>query len=160
MGFFDTIGKKASEAYDATAKKTGELAKEAKLKMKINEDKSDINDLNKEIGKKVYEKHVEGNDLSDYTLNECEKIDEISKDIEECLNSIRELKDKKQCPNCHTEIDINAEFCPKCGERQPVAEVEKIEVEVKEAEVVTEEKSEEEPKEEQSADSNENQNNE
>ena len=58
MGFFDTLGKKASEAYGATAKKTGELAREAKLKMKINENKSNINDLYKEIGKKVYEKHV------------------------------------------------------------------------------------------------------
>ena len=58
MGFFDTLGKKATEAYNVTTKKTGELAKEAKLRMKINENKSNINDLYKEIGKKVYEKHV------------------------------------------------------------------------------------------------------
>ena len=32
-----------------------ELAKEAKLRMKMNENKSEINDLYKEIGKKVYE---------------------------------------------------------------------------------------------------------
>ena len=57
MGFFDTLGKKATEAYNVTTKKTGELAKEAKLRMKINENKSNINDLYKEIGKKVYEKH-------------------------------------------------------------------------------------------------------
>ena len=35
MGFFDTLGKKATEAYNVTTKKTGELAKEAKLRMKI-----------------------------------------------------------------------------------------------------------------------------
>ena len=58
MEFFNKLGKKASEAYDVTAKKTGELAKEAKLRLKMNENKSDINDLYKEIGKKVYEKHV------------------------------------------------------------------------------------------------------
>ena len=45
MGFFDNLGKKASAAYDATAEKTSKLAKEAKLRMKINENKSDINDL-------------------------------------------------------------------------------------------------------------------
>ena len=44
---------------------------------------------------------------------------------------ILELKDKKQCIKCHAEIDENAVFCPKCGEKQP-------EIEVKEAEVVTE----------------------
>ena len=48
MGFFDSLGKKASAAYDATAEKTGKLAKEAKLRMKINENKSDINDLYKD----------------------------------------------------------------------------------------------------------------
>ena len=42
MGFFDTLGKKATEAYNVTTKKTGELAKEAKLRMKINENKSNI----------------------------------------------------------------------------------------------------------------------
>ena len=58
MGFFDNLGKKASRAYDVTAEKTSKIAKEAKLRMKINENKSDINDIYKEIGKKVYEKHV------------------------------------------------------------------------------------------------------
>ena len=59
MGFFDNLGKKASAAYDATAEKTSKIAKEAKLRMKMNENKSEINNIYKEIGKKVYEKHVE-----------------------------------------------------------------------------------------------------
>ena len=59
------------------------------------------------------------------------KIDILSSEIESCLTSILELKDKKQCIKCHAEIDENAVFCPKCGEKQP-------EIEVKEAEVVTE----------------------
>ena len=133
MGFFDTLGKKATEAYNVTTKKTGELAKEAKLRMKINENKSNINDLYKEIGKKVYEKHVrqENIDIKADLEEECAKIDILSSEIESCLTSILELKDKKQCIKCHAEIDENAVFCPKCGEKQP-------EIEVKEAEVVTE----------------------
>ena len=35
MEFFDKISKKASEAYKATADKTGKLAKETKLKLKM-----------------------------------------------------------------------------------------------------------------------------
>ena len=54
MGLKDNLGKKASAAYDATAEKTSKIAKEAKLRMKINEDKSEINNIYKEIGKKVY----------------------------------------------------------------------------------------------------------
>ena len=97
MGFFDTLGKKATEAYNVTTKKTGELAKEAKLRMKINENKSNINDLYKEIGKKVYEKHVrqENIDIKADLEEECAKIDILSSEIESCLTSILELKDKK-----------------------------------------------------------------
>ena len=96
MGFFDNLGKKASAAYDATAEKTGKLAKEAKLRMKINENKSDINDLYKEIGRKVYEKHVreENIEIKTELEEECTKIDVLSAEIETCLKSILELKDK------------------------------------------------------------------
>lgn len=52
MGFFDTLGKKATEAYNVTTKKTGELAKEAKLRMKINENKSNIMICIKRLEKK------------------------------------------------------------------------------------------------------------
>ena len=137
MEFFNKLGKKASEAYDVTAKKTGELAREAKLRLKMNENKSDINDLYKEIGKKVYEKHVreENIDIKSELEEECTKLDVLSAEIETCLKSILELKEKTQCEQCHTEIDLDATFCPKCGAKQP-------EIEVKEAEVVGVEESE------------------
>lgn len=125
MGFFDNLGKKASKAYDVTAEKTGKIAKEAKFRMKINENKSDINDLYKEIGRKVYEKHVreENIDIKTELEEECTKIDVLSAEIETCLKSILELKDKRQCEKCHAEIDLSNEFCPKCGAKQPKAEV-------------------------------------
>ena len=130
MGFFDNLGKKASAAYDATAEKTSKLAKEAKFRMKINENKSDINDLYKEIGRKVYEKHVreENIDIKTELEAECTKIDVLSAEIETCLKSILELKDKKQCEKCHAEIDLNNDFCPKCGAKQPKADVLEAEV--------------------------------
>lgn len=130
MGFFDNLGKKASKAYDVTAEKTGKIAKEAKLRMKINENKSDINNIYKEIGKKVYEKHVreENIDIKTELEEECTKIDVLSAEIETCLKSILELKEKKQCENCHTEIELDSTFCPKCGAKQPENEVKEVEV--------------------------------
>ena len=139
MDFFDKIGKKASETYKGAAEKTGKIAKETKIKMAINENKSKINDLYKEIGKKVYEKHVREEEINiDNKLSEeCMKIDVLADEIEDYRKEILDLKDKKQCKKCSTEIEINAKFCPNCGEKQPEDDV------LKETEETTEEKTKE-----------------
>lgn len=131
MDLFDKIGKKASEAYKATADKTGKLAKEAKIKMKMNELKSEIEDLYNEIGKKVYEKHVldENINIKSDLEEECIKIDVLSAEIDNNLKECLELKDKKQCEKCFIQIDKEANFCPNCGskqEKEPAKEVEII----------------------------------
>ena len=130
MEIFNKLGKKASEAYKVTADKTGKLAKEAKLRMKIADLKSQISDIYKEIGKKVYEKHVreENIDIKVELEEECTKLDVLSAEIETCLKSILELKEKKQCEQCHSEIDLDATFCPKCGAKQPEMEVKEVEI--------------------------------
>ena len=128
MEFFDKLGKKASEAYKITADKTGKIAKETKLKLKMGDLKGQINDLYEEIGKKVYEKHVrkENIDIEKELEEQCAKIDMLSEEIENILKQCMDLKDKKQCLNCHKEIDKNMNFCPECGARQeePAKEVE------------------------------------
>ncbi len=145
MEFFDKLGKKASEAYKVTADKTGKIAKEAKLKLKMNDLKSQINDIYKDIGKKVYEKHVreENIDIKSELEEECTQIDVLSGEIENILEECRELNDKKQCQNCHAEIEKNSNFCPECGEKQEV--VEEPQIEEAKTEEVVEEVAEEQP---------------
>lgn len=133
MEFFDKLGKKATEAYKLTADKTGKIAKEAKLKLKIGELKSQINDIYKEIGKKVYEKHIreEDIDIQKELEEQCTKIDVLSDEIEGMLQECLTLRDKKQCTNCNYEIEKESKFCPKCGAKQaqePAKEVEVLEV--------------------------------
>lgn len=120
MEFFNKLGQKASEAYKVTADKTGKLAKEAKLRMKMGELKTEINSIYEEIGKAVYENHVreEKRDISEEMEEKCTKIDLLSDEIESYLKECLELKDKKQCPNCYVEIEKNAKFCPECGVKQ------------------------------------------
>ena len=130
MDFFNKLTKKAKETYEGASKKTGELAKEAKLRMKMNENKSEINDLYKEIGKKVYERHTMSQEVNIKIdlEEECTKIDILSAEIETCLNEIRELKDKKQCPKCYNEIELEAKYCSHCGEKQEETKVHEEEV--------------------------------
>ena len=138
MEFFDKLTKKASETYKGAAEKTSKIAKEAKLKLKINENKSKINDLYEEIGKKVYQKHTETGDvcIKKDLEEECAKIDILSAEIEKYHKEILELSDLKTCVKCKEPMDVNAKFCPKCGAEQPVAE----EAPAMEVEVVDNEK--------------------
>lgn len=130
MDFFDKLGKKASEAYKVTADKTGKIAKETKLKFKINELKSKIDDIYEEIGKEVYQKHVREEEISiKGDLEEkCAQIDVMSDEIESLLKECLSLRDRKQCSNCYAEIDKDVKFCPECGAKQEEDEVKVVEV--------------------------------
>ena len=144
MEFFNKLGKKASEAYKVTADKTGKLAKEAKLRMKMGELKSEINNIYEEIGKIVYENHViePKKDITKELDEKCTKINCLSDEIESILKECLELKDKRQCTNCFTEIEKDSKFCPECGAKQEI-----IEEPAKEAIVVEEQNKDEENKE-------------
>lgn len=142
MEFFDMIGKKASEAYKITADKTGKLAKETKLKIRMGEIKAQTNEIYQEIGKKVYEKHIREEDISikEELEEECTKLDVLSDEMDSLLNQCLELRDKKQCPNCFDIIDKDMNYCPNCGLKQEKEEVSEEELtndeEVKEVEII------------------------
>lgn len=118
MGFFNEIGKKTSEA-------TSKITKETKLKLKINDNKNKISDIYEEIGKKVYEKHVREENISikEELQEECSKIDELSKEIEVARKEILRLNNKIQCPKCYAEIEKEAAYCSKCGQKLENVEV-------------------------------------
>ena len=126
MEFFEKIGDAASKTYKFTAEKTSKIAKETKIKMQINEYKSDIKDLYIGIGENVYEKFVKNEefDLSDLTTK-CEMIQDLSNKIAECKDEILVLKEKRQCKNCYEEIELYSNYCPNCGMKQePIEETE------------------------------------
>ena len=130
MELFEKIGDAASKTYKYTAEKTSKIAKETKLKMKINDYKKEIEKIYREIGETVYEKSVVNEEIDKEELKEkCDKIDDISKKIVECKNEILTIKEKRQCKNCYEEIEINANYCPNCGFHQEVVEITKNETE-------------------------------
>lgn len=122
MDFFDKLGKQASKTYEYTTKKTSKLAREAKLKMQMNEHKGQIEDLYEEIGKKMYEHHVNDQaldiDIESVLEEYCIQIDELCDRIEEERKELLTLREKKQCPNCFCEIELDYNYCPNCGDEQ------------------------------------------
>ena len=130
MEFFEKLGKKASETYKTAAEKTNKLANDTKLKGKINDCKSKIKDVYKEIGKKVYQKYVlDGDENIKEDITEYLKtITNLTDQIEDYEKQRLELCDKKQCENCKNEMDKAARFCPKCGKEQPEDVIHEAEV--------------------------------
>lgn len=120
MDILEKIGSVASETYKYTTEKTSKFAKETKTKMKINEYRSQIDDLYEKIGKEVYEQHIreEKIDIESEILEICKEIDRLSDKIEKAKEEVLNLKDKKQCPNCYCEISVDANYCPNCGAEQ------------------------------------------
>lgn len=139
MDFFSKLGKKASKTYQATKEKATSISEELKFKSKISDLKDKIEDLYTEIGKIVYEEMKDGKDVSkEAVVEKCEEISKAKDDIEKLKIEILAVKKIKKCAECGEELDIRAEFCSKCGTKQP--KIEKVEikeepVETKEAEV-------------------------
>jgi len=113
MSFFNDLSKKTTET-------TAKIATEAKLKIEIAENKEKIKDLYIELGRKVYENYVREEKLNihEFISDDCSKIDEISREIENARKEILVLNNKKMCKKCYEEIEINYIFCPQCGEKQ------------------------------------------
>ena len=131
MDFLNKLGDLANKA----GKKTGDFTKEAKIKMKMSDNKSKIEDLYKKIGKAIYQEHIDIEESKKEEIADCcIKIDELSKEIENYQDEIRKLKNKRVCEKCFTEIDMNVKYCPNCGAEQPEPPKE----EVMEAEIVEE----------------------
>lgn len=131
MEFFNKLGDIANKTYKNASQKTGEIAKEAKTKMKMNENKGKIKDLYEEMGKIVYQKHIHGEDVKiEEDLNTyCSQIDKLSKEIEKAQEEVLALKNKRICENCYAEIELKAKYCPHCGFEQSEEAKEDIEEE-------------------------------
>lgn len=139
MKVFNKISRKTTEA-------TNKIAREAKLKMKISDNKCKIKDLYEQIGKISYESHIreKGENLYEKIKDRCSKIDELSKEIEEYRKEILTLNHKKMCIKCYSEIGDEDLFCPKCGKKQTEEKTtfEKAEQKIETVEVPKEKKEE------------------
>ena len=118
MSVLDSITKKVSDTAKAAAKISGSVVEITKLNMSINAEEEKIRKLYTEIGKQLYEDYTDGKAVSEELLRKCVKIDEIFENIADMKDKILELRNVKACPNCGTILDIEMEYCHKCGKKQ------------------------------------------
>lgn len=118
MSVLDSITRKVSDTAKAAAKISGSVVEITKLNMSINAEEEKIRKLYTEIGKQLYEDYTDGKAVSEELLRKCVKIDEIFENIADMKDKILELRNVKACPNCGTILDIEMEYCHKCGKKQ------------------------------------------
>ncbi len=139
MDLFDKIKKKTSDAFDYTRDKAYNISEEIRIRGLINESKEKVSNFYREIGKIVFENVKNERDLSkDEVKSQCEAIMREEENIAKLETEILALKAIKKCVKCGAELDNNAEFCSKCGEKQPKMEVPEKEEEKENNEVAEE----------------------
>ncbi len=127
MDFLNKLGKKASETYQATKEKATTISEELKLKSKINSLEEKIFEIYAEVGEIVYNEIKDGKDASKEELAvKCEDISRKKDEISKLQSELLTVKKIKKCVNCGVELEIESEFCSKCGSKQP--KIEKVEI--------------------------------
>ncbi len=108
------IIEKVRSIVSSTTKKAVKFSNDAidytKIKLKISDLKSTLDEKYAKIGLAVYE----GKD-DDEIETICDEITALRDDIEELKLKLSEFKNQKTCPVCNSVCEKEDEFCRKCG---------------------------------------------
>ena len=124
--FFDNLGKVITEKAEVVSKKAGEVvevvADKTEQTIEVTKIKSQINVMErnnerdfKDIGKMIYEKFKNGEEVDDQYMELCEAIAAREENIQKSKEEIAKIKGLDVCPECGAHLDARAQFCPKCG---------------------------------------------
>ena len=118
MDFFDKI----SDAAIAIGKEVSDKAKDmggyAKLQYEIRTREGYLDELYRDLGKKYYKEHKddEGADFAE--------IDGLNKELEEMREELMIRKGANKCPQCGNYVEIDADYCSKCGKQLKGVDIE------------------------------------
>ena len=124
MGFLDGLTKKGAEISNSMKESINKSQRISALKKSISENNSKISRTFSEIGKNVYEKRTMDEEVMTFISGKIEEIDSAKKENEDIEKELLGLNNKKKCPECGTEVDIDVTFCPVCGKEQEKVEIE------------------------------------
>lgn len=138
--FFEDLGKRLGETAETVTAKANEAIEIQKLKSQIRElSRGNAVDL-MELGRSVYDRYKNGEDLDDTSKGLCDAIKNREENIEEYEKKISVLKGAGECPKCGKMVAKDMAFCPYCGESvvKPAEEEDIFEDETVDVEVTTE----------------------
>ncbi len=118
--FWDKFTSTVNELGSKVAEKTTSSAENIKLTTSIKDEERQIANAYQEIGKKYRELFGEnpGEEFA-FLLEDIAKRELL---VSEYRKKIQQNKGKMNCESCGAEIECTADFCAKCGTKNPVAE--------------------------------------
>lgn len=119
------IGETAAKTYKYAAKATEKITTQIKLKAQMAENKTEIKEIYENIGKKVYEKYLLKEEIKTDFIDDCSMIDALANEVEEIRMELLNIRNLKQCSNCHYEIGLDYHYCPNCGKEQELTKEQK-----------------------------------
>lgn len=114
--------KSVKDGANTVAEKSKDLVEISKLTLSISSEESKIKELYIKIGQEVFEKHSKGIYIDPDLVPTCNDLLGMSDNITAMKEKINELKNKRVCTECNTELADNIVFCPKCGSKQELKE--------------------------------------
>lgn len=118
MDSLSKIAKSVGDGAKTAVKKSEDMVEIAKLNKSITNEEDRIKSIYNEIGKIIYLKYENNEAIEDELIELCNKIDEYQDNISSLKQKIAEVKNVRICSNCGVELEIDTEFCGKCGAKQ------------------------------------------
>jgi len=118
--FLDNLSKAVNETAKKAMKVSGDVVELTKTSLNIKFDEIKKESFFKEIGKITYESYKNSPEsVGDEILDFCKCIDEIEIAINSQKCKAAQIKNKKFCVNCGTQLAKNVNYCYACGAKQP-----------------------------------------
>lgn len=120
MAFFESLGKKASEATAKAIQKAQDLSETTKLNALISDAEKKVNDTYCQVGKLYVSLH--GGDGDEAFAGMIASISEAEQKISAYRMQIQDIKGVQRCEKCGAEVARGVAFCSACGAPMPKME--------------------------------------
>lgn len=121
MDFIDKLSDTIVTVSKDATQKAKSISEIAKLRLDIRTKEDDINKKYQQIGKLYFEEHK---DDEEPAYEQIISIKEAQEVLEELRGQLGQIKGVQQCPACGKEMDLDADFCSKCGAKLDIFEEE------------------------------------
>ena len=109
------VGDLAGNTIRQAGERAGGTVEIAKLNIRIFDLESEIEIIQKEIGKIIYDTHRGGSVDTGALESKLAGIDAKKAELEECRENLAELKGCSVCPSCGAGCGRGDKFCRSCG---------------------------------------------